>query len=116
MKTYVNPQKIETLITIRLWSARTWLRKLGYVYKDVGKDMFIDKHEQSDVVEDCLNFLKKIEELKPYIVQFNKDGIMKPKACPPNCVVKSENKLPIIVITQDECTFSTNDGIKKAWT
>ena len=51
----------------------------------------MDVHERFDVVKDCSNFLKKIKELKPYIVEFNKDGTIKPKAYPPDCVVKSEN-------------------------
>ncbi len=41
---------------------------------------------------------------------------MKPKTYLPNCVVEDENKQPIIVITHDECIFSVNDGIRKAWT
>ena len=32
------------------------------------KDVFFDSHEPSDVVEDYKNFLKKIGELKLYIV------------------------------------------------
>lgn len=91
LKTYVNPQGIETPITIRSRTARTWLRKLGYVYKDVQKDVFVDGHERSDVVEDRSNFLEKMEELKPYMVEFNEDGTMKPKVYPPDCAVKGEN-------------------------
>ena len=62
------------------------------MYKDVRKDVFMDGHERSDVVEDRSNFLKKMEELKPYMVEFNEDSTIKPKAYPPNCVVKGENQ------------------------
>ncbi len=34
------------------------------------KDVFVDGHEQTDVVEDRKNFLKKMKELKPYMVEF----------------------------------------------
>ena len=54
--------------------------------------MFVDGHERSDVVEDCSNFLKKVEELKPYMVEFNKDGTMKPKTYTLDCAIKGENK------------------------
>ena len=59
---------------IRSRTARNWLRKLGYEYKDVRKDVFVDGHERSDVVEDRKNFLQKMEELKPYIVEFEENG------------------------------------------
>ncbi len=116
LKNYVSPQGVETLIIICLRTAQSWLCKLGYVYKDVCKDVFVDGHEQSDVVEDRANFLKKMEELKPYMFEFFEDGAMKPKVYPSNCVVGGKNRQPIIVITHDECTFSANDGVRKAWT
>ena len=116
LKNYVSPQGVETPIIIRSRTARTWLRKLGYVYKDVCKDVFVDRHEQSDVVEDCANFLKKMEELKPYMVKFFEDSAMKPKVYPSDCAVGGENRQPIIVITHDECIFSANDEDRKAWT
>lgn len=72
LKNYVNPQGVETPIVIRLRIARTWLRKLGYVYKDVHKDVFVDGHEQSDVGKDCANFLKQMKELKP-LLSFDAD-------------------------------------------
>lgn len=55
------------------------------------KDVFVDRYKQTDVVEDCKNFLKKIEELKPYMVEFYENGAMKPKTYPLNCAVRGEN-------------------------
>ena len=83
---------METPITIRSRTARTWLRKLGYVYKDVRKDVFVDRHERPDVVKDCANFLRKMEELKPYIVEFDQDGAMKPKTYPSDCAIGREDR------------------------
>lgn len=68
------------------------------------------------MVEYHIHFLKKIEELKPYMVEFNKDGTMKPKVYLSDCAVESKNQWPVIVKTHDECTFSTNDGVWKTWT
>ncbi len=116
LKNYVSPQGVETPIIIRSRTAQTWLCKLGYVYKNVRKDVFVDGHERSDIVEDRAKFLKKMEELKPYIVEFFEDGTMKPKVYPFDCALGGENRRPIIVITHDECTFSANDGVRKAWT
>lgn len=53
--------------------------------------MFIDGHERSNIVEDCKEFIKKIEKLKPYMVKFEKDGIIKDKIYSPDCVVKRKN-------------------------
>lgn len=50
---------VETPIVIRSRNARAWLRNLGYVCKDVRKNVFVDKHGRSDEIEDCNNFLRK---------------------------------------------------------
>lgn len=115
LKTYENTQGIKTPITIRSRTAQRWLRKLGYEYKNVRKNVFIDGHERSDVIEDRNNFLKKMEELKPYMIEFEEDGAMKAKTYPSDCEVGGPGRRPIVVITHDECTFSANDGIRKAW-
>lgn len=38
--------------------------------------MFIDKYEHSDIIDDWNNFLTRIEDHKPYMVEFEKDGKM----------------------------------------
>ena len=116
LKDYVNSEEVEVPIEICSRTARTWLNKLGYEYKDVRKDVFIDGHERPDMVEDRANFLKVMEDLKPYMVEFEPDGTMKPKIYPINCVVEGSNRRLVIVITNDECTFSANDGVRQAWT
>ena len=116
MKTYVNSQGVETPILIRSRTARRWLCKLGYEYKDMRKYVFVDGYERSDVVKDRINFLRRMEELKPYMVEFDENGAMKPKVYLSNYAVGGENRRPIIVITHDECTFSANDRVRKAWT
>ena len=40
------------------------------------KDLFI---EQSHMIEDCTHFLRKIEELKLYMMGFDKDNTIKHK-------------------------------------
>lgn len=101
---------------IRSCIAQTWLRKLGFVYKEVYKDVFVDDHERPDMVENRNCFLTKIEELKPYMAEFNENGAMKAKNYPVDCAVGGEKRRPIIIITYDEYTFSANDGVQKAWT
>lgn len=71
LKNYVNSQEIKTPIAIRSRIAQIWLYKLDYVYENVRKNIFVDEYEQLDVIEDHANFLRKMEELKPYIVEFD---------------------------------------------
>lgn len=71
LKNYVNSQEIKTPIAIRSCIAQIWLYKLGYIYENVHKDIFVDEYEQLDVIKDHANFLKKMEELKLYIVEFD---------------------------------------------
>lgn len=50
-----------------------------YKYKDMQKNIFVNGHEQLDVVEDCKNILQKIKKLKPYIIEFKGNNLIKPK-------------------------------------
>ena len=45
LKEYVNPKGIETPVVICSCTVQTWLRKLGFVYKKMCKDVFIDSYE-----------------------------------------------------------------------
>ena len=65
---------------------------MGFEYKDVKKNVFVDRHKQSDVVEDCKRFLNKMEELKTYLVGFNEDGAMKDKTYPLDCAIGGEDR------------------------
>ena len=116
LRTYVSPEKVQTPIEIKSRTARKWLHKLGFEYKDVKKDVFVDGHERLDVVEDREKFLNMMKDLEPYLVEFEQDGSMKTKNYPDDCAVGGDLRRPISVITHDECMFSANDGIRKAWT
>lgn len=91
LKDYVNPEGVETPIKICSQTAQNWLRKLRYEYKDICKDIFIDRYKRSDMVKDRNKFLTRMEDLKPYRVEFKEDGIMKPKIYLSNCVVGGED-------------------------
>lgn len=115
LKKYINSNKNETFITICLCTAWKWLYKLGFEYKNVKKDIFVNRHKCSDVVKDCQNFLKKIEKLQPYLVEFEADKTIKPEEYLLDCIVGGSQHQLVIVITHDKCTFSANDGKQKAW-
>lgn len=57
-----------------------------------------------------------MKEMDPYLVEFKEDDTMKDKNYPLDYALRGENCRPVIVITNDECTFSANDSIRKAWT
>ena len=57
-----------------------------------------------------------MEELKPYIFEFEKDCTMKPKVYPSDCEVGKNNRQHIVVITYNECIFFAKDGFRKALT
>ena len=80
------------------------------------KDIFINRHKRSDLVDDQTTFLTRIEDLKLYMIEVEENGTMKSKIYPSDCEVRGNDRRPIIVITNDEYTFSANDGIWRAWT
>ena len=53
--------------------------------------MFINRHEQSNIIKNYKVFFNKIKKLKPYIIEFDKDSIIKYKVYFSNCIVKGNN-------------------------
>lgn len=111
LKNYINPEEVDGLIEICSYTTWIWLNKLGYSYEDVYKDVFVDWHKQPDIVKDCVNFLKVIKDLKPYIVKFEEDKTMKPEIYPNNCIVEDSNWRSVIRITHDKYIFFANNGV-----
>ena len=68
------------------------------------------------MVEYKETFLNKIKSLLAYFVEFSNDGSMLLKIYPDDCAVGGADQRPIIIITHDENTFSSNDGQWKVWT
>ena len=61
-------------------------------------------------------FLNETKSLLPYFVEFSDDGYILPKVYPDNYAVERSDQRSIIMITNDESTFSANDGRQKIWT
>jgi len=68
-------------------SIQRWLRRNGYNYTDVRKGIYIDGHERKDVVTYREEFVKALEDLWPFVVEFEDDGSMREKEYPPGCTV-----------------------------
>lgn len=54
--------------------------------------MFIDRHKQSDIIKDYKNFSKKFEKLKLYMIEFEKDDVIKEKIYLFDYIVKGEKQ------------------------
>lgn len=67
------------------------LCNLGYKYKNVYKNVFVDKHKWSNVIKNCRNFVRKIERLKPYMIKVDKNDIIKSKIYYFNWKIKKKN-------------------------
>ena len=57
-------------------TAHIWLNKLGYQYTDIKKEVFLDGHEQTNVIEYQAQFLKELEVHGLYLVKFRDDDSM----------------------------------------
>ena len=96
---------------IRSRTARKWLNRLGYKWKDVQKRFFFDGHKRKDVMEYQETFLEEIKSLLPYFVEFEEDGKILPKEYLSHCIIGGLNRRPtIFMITYDQNTFSANDS------
>lgn len=111
--------------SIQARTAREWLNKLGYRWKNISKGVFIDGHEREDVVEYRNEFVKKWYDMMPYVREWEEemeeiDGEMKitglrKKEKEAVKDGKFENIKEIILVAHDESTFSANDGRRSCW-
>ena len=83
---------------IRTRTARQWLNRLGFGWKDIRKGVFFDGYEREDVMEYRKAFLDTIHSMLPYMVEFNKDGTIQPKEYPS---IGGSSRRPVILITHD---------------
>lgn len=51
--------------TISVQTARSWMRKLGYIRTRAKKGIYIDGHDRPDVIEARKEFLDHVKELEP---------------------------------------------------
>jgi len=99
---------------IRARTARRWLAKLGFHWTEVKKGVYVDGHERVDVVEERVRFLEQLEGLRPYLVEFDKEGDIKAKQYPQGCQVGGLHP-PVILVTHDESTLNSNEARSRAW-
>ena len=90
-------------------TARRWLKKLGFNWRDVKKGVYVDGHERDDVVKYQQNeFLPQLAALQPSIVEWDAELKRIPKELPAGEKWK-------IAVTHDESTFNANDGQHQIW-
>lgn len=77
------------------------------------KNIFIDGYKQTNVIENCKNFFKRLKKLKLYLIEFKEDDIIKPKIYFSNCAIDRNEQQSIIIIIYNEYIFFTNNRIQK---
>ena len=110
-----NPNEYRKKSGIRSRTARKWLNKLGFKWREVKRGVFFDGHERKDVVADRVRFVEQMKKDEPYLVDFDSFGNILDKAYPEDCEVGGFQRRPLILITHDESTFSANDAKRYAW-
>lgn len=111
---YVNLEEIQSSIEIKSKIACNGLHKLGFVYNNIKKDIFIDKHKRPNVVENCKKFLNIMKDLEPYLVKFEEDRSMKTKKYLDNCAIGKYKGCFVIIIIHNKYIFFVNNEIWKA--
>jgi len=100
-------RKIKNALSTR--SARAWLLKLGWNWKEVRKGIYKDGHEREDVKDYRNNvFLPQMAVYKARMMEWDENLQVIPKEY-------GEGVKPLVFVTHDESTFNSNDGRKKIW-
>ena len=90
-------------------TAWDWLKKLNWRYEEKKSGMYIDGHEQEDVVEYQNVFVARWKEYEACFNKWDNDG--NPLPHPISSGIHSH----LILITCDELTFYQNDERKTHW-
>ena len=98
---------------IHVRTARRWLHKLSWRYRQKKKGMYIDGHEREDVVEYRTGFVKRWREYEKHFVIYGNDG--KIDSTPTGFPVPQGVRFRLILVTHDESTFYENDRRKMLW-
>ena len=97
--------------TIASTTARRWLHKLGFKYKEYRKGIYNDGHERPDVkhYRDSV-FLPRMASYEGQFINWDEKllEIFNPGH-------QSGEIQPVILVTQDECTFNSNDSKHFIW-
>lgn len=101
---------VEKKKTIAESTARNWLSRMGFEFKEHRKGVYIDGHERDDVVMYREYFLNEMEQLMRLCPSF--DGVDMLNRIDPD--LPPGERLHIIV-THDESIFHANDGQKHYW-
>lgn len=105
---------MKTLILIGSQIAWKQLYKLKYEYKILRKDIFVNRHKQSNIMSNSKNFLINIKKLKLYMMGFKKDDIIRPNTYFFNYVITKNERQANIVITHDKYIFYINNRVPRA--
>ena len=97
--------------TIGSRTARRWLRKLGFKYKEYRKGIYNDGHERQDVKDyRDKEFLPRMAAYQDQFLRWDEHLQEVPHPLHLNGQIQ-----PLILVTQDECTFNSNDGRHFIW-
>ena len=98
---------------IHVRTARRWLHKLSWRYRQKKKGMYIDGHERADVVEYRKGFVERWREYERRFVIYENDGNV--LSTPTGFPVPQGVRFRLILVTHDESTFYENDRRKLQW-
>lgn len=83
---------------------------LGFEYKDIKKDVFINGYKYLDIIGYHKNYITIINNLKLYLVEFEKNESMKKKNSD-DCIIKRDKYQLVIIITHNDRIFFANNEI-----
>ena len=82
------------------------------MYKDIQKDVFVDKYKKPNEIKNNTNLLKIMEELKSFLMELNENDIMQSKIYLSSYIVEGEDFQLIIIMTYaNKYTFLRNNRI-----
>jgi len=92
-------------------TASRWLHKVGFKWKEYRKAVYNDGHERSDIKKYRQEvFLPRLESYTDRLMAWDESLNELP-----NPELDLGEKQPLIFVTQDECTFNSNDGVHYLW-
>jgi hypothetical protein len=106
----IIPEKLGVKGSISLTTLWRYMRAWGYVFRNNGKDIFVDGHERADVVEYRQRWARRMMSYRSSMDEFAGDEeelVIEPHL--------SAGDRKLVLVSHDESTFFAHDGKQDMW-
>ena len=114
LETDIFSETLGVSTSVCLTTVTRYMNLWGFSLRSSGQQVYFDGHEREDVVAYRNAWAARMVEFRNYITEWEGDD-MSIEIPPLNALVNQGYMKRVVLVTHDECTFYSNDGVNKFW-